>query len=104
MEGPVEQVDVLIVGSGPVGCTFAQNILRNTDCSVTIVEIGAQLSAKPGEHLKNSAYFQREINNFSGILEAHQHLLSVPSSAAVLTLDPSAFHFDIKKYPGCVLK
>ena len=96
-----QHVDVLIIGSGPLGCTFARKILDESDLSVLIVDIGAKLSANPGENIKNSAFFQNDINSFTGIVQAHQYLFSVPSNKAnVPTLDPSAFHFDINKYPG----
>ena len=98
----VLEVDVLIIGSGPLGCTFARKILDKTDdVRVTIVDIGAQLSARPGENVKNAAFFQSDINSFTGIVQAHQHLLSVPSDeSTVPTLDPSAYHFDVHNYPG----
>ena len=97
----VQHVDVLIIGSGPLGCTFARKILDETSFFVMIVDIGAKLSAIPGENTKNSAFFQSDINSFTGIVQAHLHPLSVPSNASnVPTLDPSAFHFDITKYDG----
>ena len=96
------EVDVLIIGSGPLGCTFARKILDETEnIKVTIVDIGAQLSARPGENVKNAAFFQNDIDSFTGIVQAHQHLLSVPSNKSTTpTLDPSAYHFDVKKYGG----
>ena len=94
----IEQVDVLIIGSGPLGCTFARKILDETPLSVLIIDIGANLSARPGENLKNSPLFQNDINGFTGIVQAHQQLISVPPDDAVPNLN--GFNFDITKYPG----
>ena len=97
----VEHVDVLIIGSGPLGCTFAKKILEETPFSVLVIDIGSKLTEIPGENLKNSALFKNDVNRFTGIVQAHQQLLSVPSSDADdSTLDPNGFNFDIKKYPG----
>src|SRR5262249_5741171 len=47
-------VDVLIVGSGPAGATFARVISeRAPQAKVLMVEVGPQLTARPGVHVKN---------------------------------------------------
>lgn len=69
--------DVLIVGSGPVGCTFARTLVE-ADRSVLMVDAGPQLSARPGEHLKNSLVYQRSIDRFAALTRGHLHPLSVP--------------------------
>ena len=48
------RTDVLVVGSGPVGCTFARKLVE-AGRTVHMVEAGTQLSARPGEHQKNAA-------------------------------------------------
>ncbi|ORY21518.1 hypothetical protein BCR39DRAFT_553361 [Naematelia encephala] len=45
--------DVLIVGSGPVGCTYAKVLLEKTDQKVMMLEMGTQQSPVLGENLKN---------------------------------------------------
>ena len=98
-------VEVLIIGSGPLGCTFARKILDETEDNVcvTMVDIGAQLSAKPGENLRNSVFFQSDINRFSGIMQAHLCQLSIPYNESHLpTLDPSTYQYDATKYPQYV--
>jgi pyranose oxidase len=48
--------DVLIIGSGPVGCAFARIIAeRRPETSILMVEAGPQLTPRPGSHVKNLA-------------------------------------------------
>jgi choline dehydrogenase-like flavoprotein len=49
-----ESVDVLIVGSGPVGCAFAR-VLSETrpELRVLMVEAGPRVTEPPGVHMKN---------------------------------------------------
>jgi pyranose oxidase len=97
------EVDVLIVGSGPVGCTFARKLVE-AGRSVYMVDAGAHLSRRPGEHLKNSFLYQRNIDLFASVIRGHLHEISVPTNnQPVMTLDPNAFHFDDKKFRGFVL-
>lgn len=93
--------DVLIVGSGPVGCAFARKlVLDDTEkklrgLKVLMIDSGAQLTPRPGEHLKNSFLYQRNVNLFTGIIKSHLHTLSVPADTRpVVTLDPGAAQFD----------
>ena len=100
-DGPTRKnVEVLIVGSGPVGCTFARKLVDG-GMKVFMVDVGAQLSSQPGWNVKNSVFYQRDINLFSGIVRGHLHPISVPTDdSAVPTLDPGAFQFDREKYKG----
>ncbi len=96
-------VDVLIVGSGPVGCTFARK-LTEAGRSVYMVDMGAFLSRRPGEHLKNSFLYQRNIDLFASVIRGHLSVLSVPTNTTpVVTLDPGAFSIDQDRYQGFVL-
>ena len=45
---------VVVVGSGPIGATFAREILENhPTATVTMLELGPQLTDTPGESVKN---------------------------------------------------
>src|SRR5687768_26820 len=84
------EVDVLIVGSGPVGCTFARKLVE-AGRSVYMVDAGARMSQRPGEHLKNAYQFQTNIDLFASVIRGHLHVLSVPTNnQPVMTLDPGA--------------
>jgi len=92
--------DALIVGSGPVGCTFARRLVE-AGIQVHMVEAGIRMSARPGAHLKNAVFFQKNVDMFSSIIRGHLNVLSSPSNdIEVLTLDPSAFQVDFRRYPG----
>lgn len=93
-------VDVLIVGSGPLGCTFARK-LHEKGRSIFMIDAGAKLSEIPGWHQKNSFLYQRNVNQFTGVIQGHLHTLSVPpDDSAVPTLDPGAFQVDRSQYDG----
>lgn len=100
-DGPTRRyVEVLIVGSGPVGCTFARKLIDG-GMKVFMVDVGAQLSPQPGWNVKNSVFYQRNINIFTGVVRGHLQPISVPTDdSAVPTLDPGAFQFDREKYKG----
>src|SRR5680860_977194 len=63
-------VDVLIVGSGPVGSTYARKLVE-AGRSVYMVDAGARHSLRPGEHLKNSYLYQRNIDLFASVIRGH---------------------------------
>ncbi|MEN0024084.1 MAG: GMC oxidoreductase [Microbacterium sp.] len=47
---------VVIVGSGPIGATFARRVLEGDDsATVLMVELGPQLTERPGMNLRNVA-------------------------------------------------
>lgn len=72
------KVDVLVVGSGPVGCTFARGLVEGGR-SVLMVDAGPKLSGRPGEHLKNTFVYQRNVDRFGALIRGHLHPLSAPS-------------------------
>lgn len=53
-EGAVQDVDVLIVGSGPIGATYARRVKEALPgASVLMVELGPQITDPPGRHVLN---------------------------------------------------
>ncbi|WP_158852596.1 pyranose oxidase [Saccharothrix deserti] len=95
-------VDALIVGSGPIGATFANKLVA-AGKKVLMIDAGAQQSARYGEHQKNAFLFQRNMDLFVSVIKGHLSPVSVPTrDDPPLTLDPSAFRFDPKKYPGFI--
>lgn len=100
--GIIKDFDVLIIGSGPLGCTFARKLVEG-GMKVIMIDAGAQLSEEPGWHLKNSFLYQRNVNLFTGVIKGHLHALSVPTDkSAVPTLDPGAFSYNPQEYDGYV--
>lgn len=96
------EVDVLIVGSGPVGATYARKLVE-AGRSVYMVDAGAKLSTRPGAHLKNSFLYQRNIDLFASVIRGHLSPLSIPSNyQPEITLDPGSFRVDRDEYPGFV--
>ncbi|MCP9963287.1 GMC oxidoreductase [Streptomyces somaliensis] len=94
------EADVLIIGSGPVGCTFARELVA-AGRSVLMIDAGPQLSRRYGEHLKNNYLFQKNIDLFVSVIKGHLLPLSTATNREpVLTLDPSAFSYDPEKYAG----
>ncbi|MBW5422007.1 pyranose oxidase [Streptomyces sp. BG9H] len=101
---PTLEADVLIIGSGPVGCTFARKLVE-AGKSVLMIDAGAQLSRRYGEHLKNSYLFQKNIDLFVSVIKGNLLPLSTATNREpVLTLDPSAFSYDPDKYAGFSLR
>jgi pyranose oxidase len=98
------EADVLIIGSGPVGCTFARRLV-DAGRDVLMIDAGAQLSRRYGEHLKNSYLFQKNIDLFVSVIKGNLLPLSTATNKEpVLTLDPSAFSYDPDKYAGFSLR
>jgi pyranose oxidase len=96
-------VDDLIVGSGPVGATFARKLV-DAGHHVLMIDADAQLSGNYGEHLKNSFLYQKNMDLFASVIRGHLHPLSIAKDdSPVVTLDPSSFSYDSEDWPGFVL-
>lgn len=90
--------DVLIAGTGPAGCTFARFLIEGGR-KVLMVDPGAQLSIRPGAHLKNEFKYQRDINKFTPIVQGLLQQVSLPPRPGyTTTLDPISF----RTYTGSI--
>jgi pyranose oxidase len=90
------ETDVLIVGTGPVGCTFARFLVPEGR-RVLMIDAGAKYSSRPGAHLKNAFVFQRDLDRFTPIVQGMLHPLSVPPRGGhTTTLDPVAYQAAVR--------
>ncbi|EPX2827178.1 FAD-dependent oxidoreductase, partial [Klebsiella quasipneumoniae] len=55
-----ENIDVLIIGSGPVGAAFARRIADRRAARILVVEAGEALTPATGVNIRNLAPAQRE--------------------------------------------
>ncbi|QKD62719.2 uncharacterized protein FOBCDRAFT_245995 [Fusarium oxysporum Fo47] len=65
-----EETDVLIVGSGPIGATFAHTLVKK-GIKVTMIDIGQQETRRIGDHKKNSVAVQKDISLFTNETLTH---------------------------------
>ncbi|KAI0314588.1 putative pyranose oxidase [Amylostereum chailletii] len=94
-ETGIDQFDVFIAGSGPLGATYAR-LLVDKGFSVVMVEIGDQDTRIPGAHKKNEIEYQKDIDRFVRFVATSQagalSTVSIPTSSTIMpTLDPSAW-------------
>ncbi|KIJ62441.1 GMC oxidoreductase [Hydnomerulius pinastri MD-312] len=76
-EGPY-LTDVLIAGSGPVGCAYARTILdKQPGARVLMIEIGSQDGPVIGAHHKNSIKYQKDIDSFVHVVQGALQPLSI---------------------------
>ncbi|KAJ7028772.1 putative pyranose oxidase [Mycena alexandri] len=88
-ESNIEEFDVFIAGSGPIGATYAR-CLVDAGYNVLMVEIGDQDTRIPAEHKKNEIEYQKDIDRFvkCGALS----VVSIPRSQTIVpTLGPAAW-------------
>ncbi|RAQ53482.1 pyranose 2-oxidase [Aspergillus flavus] len=85
------EYDALIVGSGPIGATYAK-ILADAGKVVLMVETGTQESKIAGEHKKNAINYQKDIDAFV-------HVIKVISSR-ISTFECISLTFDLLLFQG----
>jgi pyranose oxidase len=88
----IKEPQVLIVGAGPAGSAFA-HVLAKAGLKVLMVDAGPQLSDRPGRVVKNTFAYQRDLNQFSYMIQGFLHPLSVPPGIGVSgdEIDPIAW-------------
>jgi flavin-dependent dehydrogenase len=92
------ETDVLIIGAGPIGATFAR-YLSAANRRVLLIGAGAQHSRRPGEHLKNAFVYQRDLDRFTPIVQGLLNPLSVaPIVGERSVLDPIAFRTPVSSF------
>ncbi|KAF0384491.1 pyranose oxidase [Gigaspora margarita] len=74
---PIKNFDAVIVGSGPLGSTYARKLIE-AGYKVAMVEVGASESNPPGLHLLNAYRYQVDPGAFD--IKSQLHFLSVPTS------------------------
>lgn len=85
------ELDVLIVGSGPVGSTYAKWLVE-AGREVVMLDMGPQYSPTPGENLKNSFPIQRNMGNFTNFIKGLLHPISVPTGTGNIPfIDPITY-------------
>nr|ALJ82907.1 hypothetical protein [Irpex lacteus] len=87
----INQFDVFIAGSGPIGATYARLLTRH-GYNVIMTEIGDQETRVPASHKKNEIEYQKDIDRFVRVIQGALSTVSVPPASTVIPqLDPSAW-------------
>ncbi|KAI8181334.1 Pyranose 2-oxidase [Colletotrichum sp. SAR 10_65] len=86
----LDEVDVLLVGSGPIGAVFARKLVE-AGRNVVMIDVGEQETKRIGDHKKNGIAVQKDISLFTNVVKGELQLLSVPTSNADAGLEPSAW-------------
>lgn len=91
MDRPDIKTHALVIGSGPIGATYARLLVEGGK-DVVMVDAGPQITPVPGGHLRNSRAYQFNWNNFADVVSGNLHALSVPSKTDDLeSMDKVAF-------------
>ncbi|KAH6988139.1 hypothetical protein BKA56DRAFT_578416 [Ilyonectria sp. MPI-CAGE-AT-0026] len=90
VHAPLEEVDVLVVGSGPIGAIFAKTLV-SAGKRVVMIDIGEQATRRVGDHKKNSVAVQKDLSLFTNAVKAELHPLSVPTNNVESYLEPSSW-------------
>ncbi|EQB58413.1 hypothetical protein CGLO_01336 [Colletotrichum gloeosporioides Cg-14] len=86
----LDEVDVLLVGSGPIGAVFARKLVE-AGRNVVMIDVGEQETRRIGDHKKNGIAVQKDISLFTNVVKGELQLLSVPTSNNDAGLEPSAW-------------
>ena len=91
----VLKADVLVVGAGPAGSTYARFLCQNGR-KVLLMDAGEQIGPRPGVHLKNLYANQRQMRRFDRRIQSSLYPISVSPSVT------GASKFDSKTGHTCV--
>ncbi|KAH7098727.1 putative pyranose oxidase [Auriculariales sp. MPI-PUGE-AT-0066] len=91
-ENGVQLFDVCIVGSGPIGATYAR-LLNQAGYHICVLELGDMHDGQhPAAHLKNQVHYQKDIDAFVRVIQGAISPVSVPQSSMVIPeMDPAAW-------------
>ncbi|CAE6413304.1 unnamed protein product [Rhizoctonia solani] len=86
MDSLESNYEVFIAGSGPLGATYARQVLEHhKNARVIMVEVGAQESLIPGMNLKNAVKYQRDLDAFTHIIRGAMQPMSIPLVSGFLS-------------------
>lgn len=91
-----KEVDVLVIGTGAVGATYAR-CLGGWGRQVTMIDAGPQLRSRPGRHLLNTFRYQHEPNLSLDEMMANHEVFSVPASYRPRQLPKGIYAPDLKR-------
>lgn len=97
-----EKYDVVIIGSGPAGSTYARALSASAEAipgfptkgekKVLMVDAGKKFSEKTGEHIKNSVFFQMDHaegkRRFAQLIAATFVPISTPKDNSLMGSEP----------------
>ncbi|KAG8792277.1 Pyranose 2-oxidase [Ceratobasidium sp. 428] len=73
------EYDVMIAGSGPIGAAFARTLLEeHPTAKICMADIGALEGPVVGEHHKNAAKYQKDIDAFVNVIRGALQNISIP--------------------------
>jgi pyranose oxidase len=100
----IKNPDVLIIGAGPAGSAYA-HVLAKAGLKVLMIDAGPKFSDRPGRCVKNTFAYQRDLNQFTNIIQGFLHPLSVPpgggeasSEVDPITWRPAGSPYDPVKF------
>lgn len=96
MKYRVQECDVLVVGTGAIGATYAR-CLAAFGREVVLIDTGPQMRKRPGEHLLNVFRYQHEPNLSLDEAMANHNVFSTPQAYDPSKLPEGAFRPDLKR-------
>ncbi|MEM7217454.1 MAG: GMC oxidoreductase [Pseudomonadota bacterium] len=92
----IRDCDVLVIGSGAIGATYAR-CLAGMGRQVVMIDTGPQIRSRPGEHLLNTFRYQHEPNLSLDEGLANHNTYSTAQNYLPQMLPPGAYRPDLKR-------